>query len=203
MGGSGSGRLYGGGLTVEDCLTLDINKLARDRIVDAGTHSGTLTWAKCATGETVGSMGYEVHVDGPHIVRLRFYWGQPHFDETVWLETTRPYFGGVRWWFTCPRCAGRAAKLHLPPGDKRFLCRRCWGLSYESQRESPMFRALTQAQKIRLRLGGSTDTTAPFPERPKGMHRRTYQRLRDQGERYERASWSLAESRYGLPLGCI
>ena len=39
-------------------------------------------------------------------------------------------------------------------------------------------RLLAKAQQIRRRLGGSGSLIAPFPAKPKGMHRRTYDRLR-------------------------
>jgi hypothetical protein len=48
--------------------------------------------------------------------------------------------------------------------------------------KSPYLRALSQAQKFRQRLGGSPCTDDPFPQKPKGMHWRTYDRLVKRGE---------------------
>ena len=60
---------------------------------------------------------------------------------------------------------------------KYFLCRHCYDLRYESQREDKKDRALRRAQKIRQRLGGSANMMEPFPEKPKGMHHETYMGL--------------------------
>jgi hypothetical protein len=62
------------------------------------------------------------------------------------------------------------------PG-RYFLCRHCYDLRYESQREDKMDRALRRAQKIRKRLGGSANMMEPFPEKPKGIHVKTYMRM--------------------------
>jgi hypothetical protein len=40
-----------------------------------------------------------------------------------------------------------------------------------------MYRAPHRAQNIRKQLGGSANMIEPFPEKPKGMHWRTYERL--------------------------
>ena len=58
-----------------------------------------------------------------------------------------------------------------------FRCRCCAHLAYKSQREDQMSRQLSKAQTIRLRLGGSASLLEPFPEKPTGMHWRTYERL--------------------------
>jgi len=95
----------------------------------------------------------------------------------VGLEWTPCNFGGERPWFVCPgvRCGRRVAILYGP--GKYFLCRHCYDLRYESQREDKKDRALRRAQKITQRLGGSANMTEPFPEKPKGMHHDTYMRL--------------------------
>ena len=63
-----------------------------------------------------------------------------------------------------------------------FACRRCHDLAYASQQETPLHRGLKQARKIRMRLGGGVDLLEPFAQRPKGMHRRTFLRLRARAE---------------------
>jgi hypothetical protein len=98
-------------------------------------------------------------------------------DETVALEWQACNFGGERPWFLCPgaRCGRRVAVLYGP--GRYFLCRHCYDLRYESQREDKPHRALRRAQKIRERVGGSADMTEPFPQKPKRMHLKTYMRL--------------------------
>ena len=59
-------------------------------------------------------------------------------DYKVQLVTTKPNYGGHRWWFICPivrRDGGpprRVAKLHLPSGSKYFGSREAYGLTYTS-----------------------------------------------------------------------
>ena len=100
----------------------------------------------------------------------------------VEMDWTRLPSGGKRPWFRCPSCGRRCGVLYSL--GSRIICRKCGGLSYESQYEPKYFGALRKALKIRGRLGGSANMTEPFPSRPRYMHRRTYECLR---RRYEAA----------------
>ena len=52
----------------------------------------------------------------------------------------------------------------------------------KANRQTALHRGLDKARKIRMRLGGGVDLLTPFPQRPKGMHRRTFERLRARAE---------------------
>ncbi|HVS38779.1 MAG TPA: hypothetical protein VMS17_24700 [Gemmataceae bacterium] len=77
-------------------------------------------------------------------LRLFYSWkwgakGEPQSaDYHVRLATTRPRFGGLRWWFICPLaanaqpCNRRVGKLYLPSQQRYFGCRRCYDLTYAS-----------------------------------------------------------------------
>jgi hypothetical protein len=76
----------------------------------------------------------------------------------------------------CPHCQTRVAKLYN--GFAGYFCRRCLGNPlYASQALSAQSRGHFQAGKLRLRLGGHPELTAPMPKRRRRMHRRTYDKL--------------------------
>jgi hypothetical protein len=103
-------------------------------------------------------------------------------EQRVPITWTPCRLGGRRAWFRCAvyrggrYCGRRVALLYTVGG--LFACRQCHGLAYASQQESLRYRGLGKARKIRARLGGSLNMYDDFPGRPKGMHRRTYIRLR-------------------------
>ena len=103
-------------------------------------------------------------------------------EQRVPITWTACHFGGRRAWFRCAvysngRYCGRRVALLYGAGEL-LACRRCYGLAYASQQETPMYRGVNRARKTRMRLGGSPDLLQLFPKRPRGMHRRTYMRLR-------------------------
>ena len=78
---------------------------------------------------------------------------------------------------TVPTAENRVARLYNGLGG--YFCRACVGNPiYASQALSALARPHFQACELRLRLGGNASLTAPIPERPRRMHRRTYRGLK-------------------------
>jgi hypothetical protein len=164
VGGSGSGGRrdgYAPRLTVEACAVLD---MAAVNSVD-GIRRGEITTATCeAPG---GKFTFRLILDARHAggesyaldyraTKLRD--GEVIETEDVVdrgpLASTRPYFGGLRWWWRCLGCGRRVGKLYLPPGQTRFRCRRCHGLTYRSTRHShDAEREYLTLIKLGLKLG--------------------------------------------------
>ena len=70
-------------------------------------------------------------------------------------------------------CGRRVTKLY--GAGRLFACRHCYRLAYASQQEAAHQRGLGKSQKIRMQLGGSPNMLEEFPDKPKGMHWRTYE----------------------------
>jgi hypothetical protein len=160
MGGSGSGSHYhwwrhGKKTAVEDCLSIDVNRWKREGILKADVYlSGSWQWTyRSGGGFRVNYEVDTVDLTSP-FVRLWYSWvwkstqQQESADYRVALTTTRPPFGGLRWWFCCPLivsgrlCNRRVAKLHMPPQSRYFGCRHCYQLTYTSCQESRKYDGL-------------------------------------------------------------
>ncbi len=148
MGGPGSGRWgwHDKAQTVDDGLTLDLGKLLRDGLL-MSNRWGTLTWTSTRTGEYRAAVGYRVEPAGDDLTltldyRTTIRGTAYDVTEPIVLHATRQRNGGRRWWFTCPACGRRCAKLHSPPGRRYFWCRLCHGLTYTSCQESHKYDGL-------------------------------------------------------------
>jgi hypothetical protein len=179
MGGLGSGSSHYCATrgTVESCLRLDVRRLQRQGLLQAGV-IGTSSWTR--SGRPSGSIEHVAVGDkeGRASALLLQYTaaGEP-VEQVVELDWTPCNYGGERPWMLCPLCGRRVAILYA---GARFYCRHCHRLAYSSTREDPSDRGITKAQNIRKRLGGSANLFEPFPPKPKGMHWKTYWRLRDE-----------------------
>jgi hypothetical protein len=159
------------GMTIESLAArcLDVRDLRSRGIFDAGwvTIGPTLRWPRIVEMRVARyAMLLDLRgVSAPQRVRISW---------------TRIHFGGERQWFYCPHCQRRVARLY--EGLSGYFCRACVGNPiYASQALSAESRGHFHACKLRLRLGGEASLSAPFPERPRRMHRRTYERLRREG----------------------
>ena len=111
-------------------------------------------------------------------------------EDTVSIEWRPCRMGGHQPLFICPGvawgCGQRVRTLYA--GRPRFACRKCHELAYPVQRQTQMDRLLNRPQLI-LRKLQAPPNWSPFtsPVRPKGMHRKTYERLcRELAEACER-----------------
>ena len=123
----------------------------------------------------------------PHIARMRIARYLLTLDvrghsvpQHVRVSWTKVHLGGERPWLHCPHCQRRVAKLYR--GLAGYFCRACIGNPpYATQLLSAGGRAHFKACKLCLFLDGEAQLSRPFPERPRGMHWRTYRRLKGEG----------------------
>lgn len=195
MGGHGSGRYYRQQRknTVDGCKRLDVNWLNRNDYLVPGQRS-TVSWT-CG-GEASGDI--VLRAESLRVL-LEYRFRCPGGDwedvvEHVGLAWTPCTYGGERPWFICPGagCGRRVGSLYARA--EYFLCRHCYNLAYSCQKESAHDRSLRTVRNIRRRLGASENVMAPFPRKPKGMHWRTYSRLRNKHYEAECRCWSALET---------
>lgn len=208
MGGIGSGHWYRWDTkaVIEDGLVLNLGRCIRQRLLrDGAAGGGSLVWSSVHDGEKVATIGYSFDMREPYAASMTLDYtvtrrgSEPvKVLETIALEFTEPNYGGRRWWFRCPYTRKRAAKLYLPPGALYFRHRKAYRMAYRSQNEQPHERYLSKAQDIRLRLGGPASVLDWFPVKPKGMHWKTYHRLREEAEEAETRSNLYAMERFGV-----
>jgi hypothetical protein len=194
-------RAGGGRVVCESCLFIDVRDWNRRGYLRAG-QSFTCSW-DCA-GKPIGSISVRTEADAAILTYRSRHPGEVAsrpVQQRVPIVWTMCHLGGRRPWFRCTvysrgRYCGRRAAILYAGGDL-YACRHCYGLAYASQQESPRFRNISRSRKIRMRLGGGVDLGTPFPQKPRGMHWSTYQRLRARGEAADR----IAFGQLRLPRG--
>lgn len=199
MGGYGSGRpdaMNPRPVTEDQGEFLSVAMLRRYGTLAAGSEFTTgFYWFhryEDALSVLVGDMGRSLEVT--HL------WagGNPRqpgeWTDLIYLPDAPCHFGGSRLWFLCPKCERRCETLYLNADDRfskhHLLCRICKGLAYQTQRQTAKGRGASRIKKLRFHVGGFRDLLAgtratildPFPARPKGMHHRTYERIRQEAE---------------------
>jgi hypothetical protein len=165
---------------LESALCLTLPRLFADGTLRANAcTSGVLRWTNTRTGDERASLGFRAEL-GPDSGTLTLDYNANGTLETCRIElvTTRCGFGGRRWLFVCPASGRRALKLYkwakLPLFRHREAVRP--RPTYASQRDGGGDRIIRQRWAIRRKLGDDVSTLFDDPWKPKGMHRRTFDR---------------------------
>jgi hypothetical protein len=197
MGGWGSGRHRGQKAKRNTAAypLLDVRQLQKAGLLRAGL---TFRYPLIRNGERTDSIA--LRVEARQATLSYTYWtresGWQRVEQPVQFEWTPCNYGSHRAWFRCPAesCGRRVAILYFAGV---FACRHCHQLAYWSQRCSASEGALRRAQAIRERLGGTGNMYCPFPAKPRGMHWKTYSRLRllhDNADAHCWPTWMKAPS---------
>jgi hypothetical protein len=128
---------------VESCLTIGP---PRGPLADM---NGVWNWylLGCAAKYSIHTKYQELRVTVDHGIRA---------EQSIPLSQSTPYFGGIRWWFLCPKCNRRVALLHKPSNSHWFFCRHCHDLTYESVQSrgterADLFKGIAEAMQISTR----------------------------------------------------
>ena len=153
---------------LEACLRLDIRQIACKGLLTPGTRT-SWRWTNSYTGEETGSVGMKV-AEGRIVLDYAVGEDRKPVQFPIYLTSTPCHYGGARPWFICPACQRNCAVVAFGRGG--WACRTCLNLAYSSEAEDGMGRLWRKQRKLEARVGEDW-------QRPKGMHRATYERIVD------------------------
>jgi len=139
-----------------------------------------------AEGDAQDSFEWEI---GQQSSVIRFTRDRRKHEQEIALTFTPCTFGGQRAWFSCPSCARRVGKVYLPctmcngRGQRvaSFLCRFCYGLTYEQRRERDGYwSSLHRVDRIEARWMG--EISDDWISKRKGQHWSTFNRWLEKRE---------------------
>ncbi|MCP1659106.1 hypothetical protein [Neisseria perflava] len=160
--------------TTDDYLNLRIGSVTCQPIGSIITS----TWTR--SGYTVGQIQYCRTDENTLIMRYTHHDEPQHY--TIRLLCTTCNYGGTRAWFECPSCCRRVGVLY---SGRRFLCRHCRNLNYPSTRQPSFYRVFDKTNRKLKKIDGKG---YGFPNRPKGMHFKTYERLFQQWDKLDQTN---------------
>ncbi len=192
--GSGSWLRYSSKSTVDTQHAVDIRYLKKHDLLRTG-HYGSLSWS--CRGKPTGSIQYRIEKSGITLI----YKARLNAEEWKAIKQFVPFdytpchYGGKRTWLLCPTCNKRVICIY--GAGTYFSCRHCYNLNFQSQHEDHHDRQMSKTHGIRKKLGGEPGLSNPFPNKPKGMHWKTYLRLYQQAMYGEQCFMQKAERLLG------
>ena len=169
---------------VEDCLIISINRIQALGVLNSPKTTPVM-WQNAQTQEVLSEINAKF--DGERLwisydAVKRETQEVVSIGSSIGINWTYPALGGKRPWFNCPVCNSRVGKLYKPDGEYYFWCRHCWKLEYQSQQDAqnPLAVILNRLSRLEKKLGvyGKENSTnrSELPPRPKGQHKKTYQK---------------------------
>ncbi len=168
MGGYGSGRV-GERELITNLRFLNVRWLNKQGLLKSKGVK-TLSWSR--NGKPWGKMEVLVEEDCIRLIYKVSRNDGPWEDKDVEIKLlkTSCRFGGFQYWFECPVCRRRVCCVYL---SNTWCCRHCGHLAYPSENEDEIERLRSKALKLKEKLRGE------YWIKPKGMHQKTYDRLRE------------------------
>ena len=172
--------------TVEDLLYIRIRDLLRRTPIRQGSRvHGVIPSSRTGPIQfVIDAAVWPVEVE-LSFARLRG--GEWHPESwKLWLLPRSSRVGGGRWWFLCPPCGRCCCELFYDCRSSMiWACRRCFGLTYPTQRESRGLRARRRLRVVLTKAGASFTAArsgSDVTSKPGGMHQRTFDRLRREAD---------------------
>jgi hypothetical protein len=147
---------------------------------------GKLSWS--SHGNKRGAINFEVN---KRCLTLKFrHMGKngawEEVEQAIFCDHTPCNYGGYRKWFLCSQCERKVEILYSLHGpNKYFLCRDCHGLTYASCNAHPTKRLFDKANRLKQKIGVEPGIMDFIPEKPKGMHRASFDSIIDEIQRLE------------------
>ena len=160
---------------VEDCRRLCVFQLVKGGdIRPSAKTSGVKTWRGSALFGLFApkpfSVAYEVFsvdvyrfdmrvsfaLSGQSVGSLSLFTTEQtsrEIEQIIPVVSTQPNYGGRRFWFLCPLCDHRVAKVYLPERCDQFGCRHCHNLTYRSSQTAHLYDGIYR--DLADELGGS------------------------------------------------
>lgn len=196
MGGWGSGRYgYRTARTTEAAKRVDIRYIRKQGWLYDG-RTGLLSWT--CRGEPSGTVGYHIYGD-TFILDYKVQENGGAWEAIklpVALSSTPCRYGGKRYYFLCPglNCGRRCEVLYS--ADKYFVCRKCAGLIYDSQKGSKLDQIIEAKHKLGKRIFENYEHGEGWGKK-KGMHWKTFHLLHAKYQALENAWAYGVADRFG------
>lgn len=107
-------------------------------------------------------------------ITLSYSFKHQNYQYDISVTTTACNYGGVRYWWKCPKCYKRVGVLYCAG---LYVCRHCIGAKYQSQLIQPIDNHFKRIAELRQRLGWQGGLAHGMGGRPRYMHHKTFEKL--------------------------